>query len=72
MLAFQPGEKLLPNVFERDGRAPSESVEAFVEFLEPRQTCGAVDVASWVRARAARTVRTGACGLGRGSGSGAS
>ena len=43
----------MPHVFERDGRAPSETVEAFVEFLEPRQTCGAVDVASgqgpWAR-----------------------
>jgi hypothetical protein len=74
----------MPHVFERDGRAPSETVEAFVEFLEPRQTCGAVDVASgqgpWARrpvgappgGRAARALQSGSRGSGRGSGSGAS
>jgi len=56
VLAFQPGEKLLLNVFRRGERAPSDCVEAFVEYFQPRDTCGAVDVASGVLQLAAHAV----------------
>jgi hypothetical protein len=48
VLAFQPGEKLILNVFRPGDRAPADTVEAFVEYFQPRDTCGAVDVASGV------------------------
>ena len=56
VLAFQPGEKLLLNVFRRGERAPSDCVEAFVEYFQPRDTCGAVEVASGVLQLAAHAV----------------
>ena len=56
VLAFQPGEKLLLNVFRRGDRAPADTVEAFVEYFQPRDTCGAVDVASGVLQLAAHAV----------------
>lgn len=48
VLAFQPGEKLLLHIFRPGDRAPADTVEAFVESFQPRDTCGAVDVASGV------------------------